>query len=213
MVVNDSGIYVALVDRLVRLSLTDGSVRWDRMLPGQLTSIAVARNRVFAGSTSNDMFAFDPDRGSLDWKFRFGGDVIGIATNEDFVFVASLDNLVRGLRRSTGNQVWKQPLKTRPVAAPVIVEGAVAVAGAESVATFNSRTGAPIGTFESPSLLQGMPAIDPTPAPFAVSVVAVTRDGRAIGLRPEGMMFREKPVQPLSALYGRVLQKEPSPLP
>jgi hypothetical protein len=83
----------------------------------------------------------------------------------------------------------------------------------ESVATFASLTGAPIGTFESPTLLQGVPAIDPTPAPFSVSIVAVTRDGRAMGLRPEGVMFRERAIEPLTALPGRQLQKEPSPLP
>jgi outer membrane protein assembly factor BamB len=213
LAVDATGIYVGLVDRLVRLSTSDGLVRWDYMLPGQITSVTVARDRVFAGSTSNEIFAFNSGTGSLVWKFRFGGDVIGIAANDDLVFVASLDNLVRALRRANGNQVWKRALATRPVAPPRIFDGAVAVAGVESVATFNSRTGAPLGTFESPTLLQGLPAIDSTPAPFAVSIVAVTRDGRAIGLRPEGIMFKEKAVTPLPALPGRPLQKEPSPLP
>jgi outer membrane protein assembly factor BamB len=210
--VDESGIYVGLVDRLVRLTLPDGLVRWDHTLPGQIASVTVARDRVFAGSTSNELFAFGLN-GSLAWKFPFGGDVIGIAANDDLVFVAALDNLVRALRRSSGNQVWKRPLTTRPVAPPRIFDGVVAVAGVESVATFSSLTGAALGTFESPTLLQGVPAIDPTPAPFAVSIVAVTRDGRAMGLRPEGAMFREKAIVPLTALPGRPLQKEPSPLP
>ena len=55
--------------------------------------------------------------------------------------------------------------------------------------------------------------VDPTPAPFAVSITVVMRDGRAMGLRPEGTMFREKPVTPLTALPGRLLQKEAAPLP
>ena len=213
LAVNASGIYVGLVDRLVRLSLPDGVIRWDLKLPGEVASITVARDRVFAGSTSNEIFAFDPMRGSLAWKSRFGGDVIGIAADQDLVFVASLDNLVRAIRRSNGNQVWKRALATRPVAPPRVFDGVVAVAGVESVATFNSLTGAPIGSFESTTLLQGVPAIDPTPAPFAVSIVAITRDGRAIGLRPEGVMFRERAIEPLTALPGRSLQKEPSPLP
>jgi outer membrane protein assembly factor BamB len=207
-----TGVSVGLVDRLVRLRMTDGAVRWDRMLPGQVTSVTVARDRVFAGSTSNEIFAFDPDSGSLEWKYRFGGDVIGIVANNDLVVVASLDNLVRALR-SNGNQRWKQALAIRPVAPLRMVDGVVIVAGAESVAAFHSLTGAPLGTFESPNLLQGMPAIDPTPAPFAVSIVVITRDGRAIGLRPEGMLFREKVLEPLKTLPGRPLQKEPSPLP
>jgi hypothetical protein len=99
------------------------------------------------------------------------------------------------------------------VAAPQVFEGVVAVAGADSVATFNSRTGVPIGTFDAPNLLRGQPLVDATPAPFAVSILAITRDGRAIGLRPVEMMFREKAVEPLAALPGRPLVKEASPLP
>ena len=213
MAVNATDIYVSLVDRLVRLAATDGAILWDRTLPGEIASTAVARDRVFAGSTSNEIYALDPDRGRLAWRFRFGGDVVGIAAISDQVFVVSLDNLVRALNRSNGNQIWKRPLTTRPVAAPQVFDGVVAVAGADSVATFNSRTGVPIGTFDAPNLLRGQPLVDATPAPFAVSILAITRDGRAIGLRPVEMMFREKAVEPLAALPGRPLVKEASPLP
>jgi outer membrane protein assembly factor BamB len=212
MAVNATDIYVSLVDRLVRVAATDGAIRWDRTLPGEIASTAVARDRVFAGSTSNEIYALDPDRGRLDWRFRFGGDVVGIAATSDRVFVVSLDNLVRALHRN-GNQIWKRPLTTRPVGAPQVFDGVVAVAGAQSVATFNSKTGVAIGTFDAPNLLRGLPLVDATPAPFAVSILAITRDGRAIGLRPVEMMFREKAVEPLAALPGRPLQKEPSPLP
>jgi outer membrane protein assembly factor BamB len=213
MAVNASGIYVSLVDRLVRIMPTDGSLRWDRMLPGQLASTAVARDRVFVGSTSNEIFAFDPERGRLLWRFPFGGDVVGIAASDDRVFVVSLDNLVRALNRGNGNQVWKRALTTRPVAPPQVFDGVVAVPGATSVATFNSKTGEPIGTFEAPDLLEGPPVVDATPAPYEVSILAVTRDGRAMGLKPVEMLFKEKALQPLTALPGRPLQKEESPLP
>jgi outer membrane protein assembly factor BamB len=212
MAVNETGIYVAVVDRLFRVIPADGSLRWDRQLPGEIASIAVTRNRIVAGSTSNEAYAFEPDRGRLTWKFRFGGDVVGIAAKDDLVFVVSLDNLVRALNRSNGNQIWKRALTTRPVAAPLVFDGVVAVAGAESVATFNSKSGAPIGTFEAVDLLQGQPLVDPTPAPFAVSVLAIMRDGRAMGLRPVDMLFKEKPLEALTALPGRPLQKELSPL-
>lgn len=90
----------------------------------------------------------------------------------------------------------------------------MAVAGPAWLGTFNLKTGASIGTFDAPpgSLFRGMPLIDPTPTPFTVSVVALTRDGRAIGLRPAAMMFRERPFEPLNALPGRVLRREASPL-
>jgi outer membrane protein assembly factor BamB len=212
MVINETGIYVALVDRLFRVMAADGSLRWERQLPGEIASIAVARDRILAGSTSNEAYAFEPDSGRLIWRFKFGGDVVGIAAKDDLVFAVSLDNLVRALNRSNGNQIWKRALATRPVGAPLVFDGAVAVAGAESVATFNSKTGAPIGTFEAVDLLQAQPLVDPTPSPFAVSVLAIMRDGRAMGLRPLEMLFKEKPIGAMTALPGRPLQKELSPL-
>jgi outer membrane protein assembly factor BamB len=213
LAVTATEVYVSLVDRLVRIAPSDGSILWDRTLPGEIASTAVARDRVFAGSTSNELYALDPDRGRLSWRFRFGGDVVGIAATNDRIFVVSLDNVVRALNRGNGNQIWKRSLTTRPVAAPQVFDGVVAVAGADSVATFNSRTGAPIGTFDAPNLFRGQPLVDATPSPFAVSMVAITRDGRAIGLRPVEMMFREKAIEPFAALPGRPLQKEPSPMP
>jgi outer membrane protein assembly factor BamB len=213
MAVNETGLYVALADRVVCLAAADGSACWERTLPGEIVSIAVARDRVFAGSRSNEIVALEPERGRLVWRFRVGGDVIGLAATADLVFAASLDNVVRALNRGNGNQIWKRPLATRPVGAPQIFDGVVAISGADSVASFNTKTGAPIGTFAAPSLLQGRPLVDDTPAPFAVSVIAITRDGRALGLRPTGMMFREQAVQPLATLPGRQLQKETSPLP
>ena len=128
--------------------------------------------------------------------------------------MVSLDNLLRALKRSNGHQIWKQALVTRPVASPQVFDGVVAIAGAESAATFNSKTGTAIGTFSSPGLLlQGPPIVDATPHPFAVSILAVTRDGQAIGLRPVEMLFKEKAVEVMATLPGRPLQKEASPLP
>ncbi len=212
MVVNKTDIYVSLVDRLVRIAPADGSIVWERTLPGDITSVGIARDRVFAGSTSNEIYALDPKRGRLVWKFPFGGDVVGIAATNDLVFVAALDNVVRALNRSNGNQIWKRALTTRPVAAPQVFDGVIAVPAADSVATFNSKTGVPIGTFDATTLLRGQPLVDATPKPFAVSILAITRDGLAIGLRPVEMLFRDTAIEPLAALPGHAVQREASPL-
>lgn len=213
MAVGGNTVFVGLDNRVVALWTTNGEQRWERKLPGEIASISFARDRVFAGSTSNEIYALDADSGGLAWKFRFGGDVVGVTATNDHVFVVSLDNMLRALNRGNGNQAWKRALTTRPVVAPQVFDGVVAVSGAESTATFNSRTGAPIGTFDAPTLLRGQPVVDATPSPFAVSIVALTRDGRAIGLRPVEMLFREKAMQPFTALPGRPLIKEASPLP
>jgi hypothetical protein len=54
--------------------------------------------------------------------------------------------------------------------------------------------------------------VDPDLQPFRVSMVVITADGRAIGLRPSGMMFREAPAGPLTELPGRQLQRERLPI-
>jgi len=213
MAVDATGIYIAIGSRLVRVMLADGAVRWDHTLPGRLKNPALARDRVFVGSTTNDFYALKPDKGALVWRVRLGGDVTGAAASESLVFVASLDNLVRALQRGNGNQVWKRALSTRPAQPPSTFDGVVVTAGPGSLATFNAKTGAPIGTFDAPSdaYLQGAPLVDPAPKPFAISLIALTRDGRAIGLRPTEMLFRERPIQPLEALPGRALQREANP--
>lgn len=210
MAVTATDVYVALGARLARVTLADGAIRWDRTMPGQLLNPVFARDKIFVGSTTNELYAVEPN-GSLAWKYRFGGDVLGVAASNDLVFVASLDNLVRALRRSTGNQVWKRALTSRPAGPPRMFENVIAVLGSSSMATFNARTGAPVGTFDAPNLLQGLPLVDPTPSPFAVSIVAITRDGRAIGLRSVEMMFRDRPLDPVTALPGRSLQRETLP--
>jgi hypothetical protein len=60
---------------------------------------------------------------------------------------------------------------------------------------------------------QGVPLVDTTPEPFRVAIVVVTRDARAIGLRPTGMMFRELPLTPIQTLPGKPLSREPFSIP
>src|SRR5689334_6214266 len=80
---------------LVRLELSDGTVRWDRMLPGMLRSPVAAHGRVFVGSTSNAFYAVDQDSGGVAWSYKVGGDVVGAAVDRDVVYVAALDNVLR----------------------------------------------------------------------------------------------------------------------
>ena len=214
MVVDGGRIFIAIGSRLVRVDRLDGKIRWTRTLPGTLSAPTVARDRVFAGSTSNEIFALDQNDGDVAWSFKMGGDVLGSATDEDVVYVASLDNVLRALKRSNGNQLWKRALVTRPAAPPRAFGGIVAMPGiSPPLATFNAKTGAPLATFAAVPELQRAkfvaPAlIAPTLKPYAVSLVILTSDGRATGHRSVAMLFREKPLEPLAALPGRPLTRE-----
>jgi outer membrane protein assembly factor BamB len=210
MIASATGVFVSSGSRLSRFDVSDGHLEWERDLPGLLSRPATASDRVFVGSTDNNLYALETTTGRLAYRVRAGGDVVGAVATDQFVYVASLDNLLRALRRGSGNQIWKRNLSTRTIAPPSTFAGIVLVTGNDpTLTTFNATTGAPIASFSLAADLQGLPLVDSTLKPFRVAIVAVTRDARAIGLRPTGMMFRELPATPFQVLPGRALTREP----
>lgn len=207
-------LYVTLEGgQIVALSLTDGRLIWRQRLNGTLSAPAYAPGRLLVGSTDNSFYALDPDDGSIEWKWRVGGDVIGaVGDAEGRVYFASLDNLLRAVNRGNGNQRWKKEVSVRPAFPPRVFNDIVLLSGVAPVVTsYSTRTGAVVGTYTAPAELQGAPLIDPDIKPFRVAIVVVTRDGRAIGLRPSAMLYKEQPVTPLTTLPGLRLSREPRP--
>jgi hypothetical protein len=205
-------VFVSTPDsRIVAIDLADGKTRWEQKLPGTLAAPAAGRDRVFVGSDDNFLYALNDRSGSLEWKWRAGGDVIGAAVDTDAVYVASLDNIVRALNRGNGNQRWMKETGTRPVMPPRIASGSVIVTGVAPVlAAFSVVSGMPMGIYAAPGdgELAGEPLIDAVLQPFKVAAAVVTRDGRAIGLRPSGLLFRETAAVPLLTLPGKLLPRE-----
>jgi hypothetical protein len=110
--------------------------------------------------------------------------------------------------------VWKRNLTTRTIAPPSTFGGIVLVTGNDpTLTTFDATSGMPIATFSVAADLQGVPLVDSTLEPFRVAIVVITRDARAIGLRPSGMMFREPSLAPIQTLPGRPLSREPFSIP
>jgi outer membrane protein assembly factor BamB len=205
-----NAVVVCAGDRLARISLKEGALLWEQRLGGVLSAQTLAGDRVFVGSTDNHFYALEADTGRLAWRWRLGADVAGAAVDDRLVYVASLDQLLRAFRRGNGNQVWQRQLATRTVAPPSTFGRIVLVSGNDpTLSTFNAETGAPVSTFTAAADLQGVPLVDPELRPFRVAMVAVTREGRVIGLRPVGLMFREPPVVPLKTLPGASLPREP----
>ena len=209
----DAALYFSLADgRLVALAAETGEQRWEQRLNGQISEPAVARDRVFVGSTDNFFYAFEADSGRPEWKWRNGGDVIGAAADGDLVYFVSLDNIVRAVNRGNGNQRWKKPTGTRPTAPPRAFGGVVVVPGLmPAITVFVGHTGAVMGTQAAGGDLVGPPLIDTSPKPFRVSLVSITREGVVEALRPTGLMFRDTALAPMTALPGRGLVRERLP--
>ena len=202
--------------RLVALGLADGKRAWEQKLDGLLNQPSVARDRVFAGSNNNLLYAFDNEDGGLAWKWRTGGDVIGIsADTKGGAFYASLDNVLRAVNRGNGNQRWIKQIPTRPVLPPrtfgdgKVYEEIVVLTGVTSeIDGFVAKTGAAAGVYVPPSDIQDAPLIDPALTPYRVAMVVITRDGRAIGLRPSAMLLPEPLNTPFAELPGRKLERD-----
>ena len=205
----ENALYVSLTDgRVVALGLERGELLWEQTLPGTLSAPAAARDRVFVGSTDNFFYALDADDGSLAWRWRNGGDVIGAAADGDAVYFASLDNIIRAVNRGNGNQRWLKSTGTRPVLPPLAFGGIVVLPGLmPAVTVFVGKTGAVMGTHATSDLV-GAPLVDPVLKPFRVALVTITREGVVEALRPAGVMFREAPLTPMSALPGRTIPRE-----
>jgi outer membrane protein assembly factor BamB len=209
-------VFLALDDsRVVALNLVDGASAWEQKLEGMLNQPSVARDRVFIGSNSNLLYALDDERGRLAWKWRTGGDVIGVsADTKGGAYYASLDNVLRAVNRGNGNQQWIKEIPTRPILPPqtfgegMANEEIVVVTGVSEIDAFVAKTGAAAGMFVPPSDIQGGPLIDPALKPYTVAMVVITRDGRALGLRPTTMMLPEPPNSPFAELPGRHLERE-----
>ena len=220
---DDRAVYVATASgRLLRVLLHDGSLEWEaRLSESELSEPSVAEDRVLVGTrmgSSRAFFALDSDSGDVRWVWdarRMGGHPVGSAADDDVIFMAARDNVLRALNRGNGNQRWKHEIGTHAVEPPMTFGGIVIVTGINpTLSTFNAKTGAPISTWLAPASaeLQGPPLIDPMLRPFRTSIVVILRDGRVTALRPTAMLFKEPALTPLAALPGRPLQREATPM-
>jgi outer membrane protein assembly factor BamB len=212
-------VFAADDSRAVAVRLADGRVEWEQKLDGTLNQPSFARDRIFIGSNTNFLFALDNATGRVAWKWKTGGDVIGTAAdNKGGAYYASLDNVVRAVNRSNGNQRWIKEIPARPALPPQVLgdgvkyEEIVILTGVTSeIDAFAVKTGAAAGMYKLPyegAALQGEPLIDPDLRPYKVAMVVITRDGRAIGLKPSAMLLPEPMNVPLAELPGRRLERE-----
>ena len=212
--------FFALDDsRGVALNLTDGSKAWELKLEGTLDQPTAVKDRFFIGTNSNLLYALDSNNGRVAWRWKTGGDVIGVSGDDKGrMYYASLDNVLRSVNHSNGNQRWIKEIPTRPVLPPQTYGDPANMAYTEIVLltgvtseidVFDTKNGMPIGMYMPPSDLEGAPLVDPILKPYRVAMVVITRDGRAIGLTPSAMMLAEPP-KPLmvSEMPGRKLERE-----
>ena len=153
-------VYVPTADRrIVALRVDTGAPLWERRLGGALNDTLALDDRVYVGSDDNYLYCLKTSDGEVDWKWPTGADVIGLpATDSRLVYFVSLDNVLRGLDRKSGNQRWKRPLPLRPNAGPLKAGDALIVSGvAPMLRAYYAKDGAPAGDVATDGELAAQP--------------------------------------------------------
>jgi outer membrane protein assembly factor BamB len=116
-VIDNGHVYTGANDgRVLALAMADGAQAWEQFFPGGVTAIAAAAGRVYVGTGDKRLYSVDGRNGVLrPASYRIGAQAIGhIAVDDEHIYVAALDNVVRAFDRQNGNQRWVAPMRQRP---------------------------------------------------------------------------------------------------
>ena len=206
----DGDLLVAsLVDgRLVALNLKDGSERWTANLkasPGEPFAIG---GTVYVGTRDKIFYAIIADSGRIEDHPRIGGPLRGrVAVDDQRVYMAGLDNMLRVVRRDGGALLWQKSVVYRPASGPVLIGNRVVVPGLETgLPAFAVDSGAAAGTLAFDGSLVALPVFTTLPDKqlAAIGITGGLDNKWIISLRTPSLVPRFE-TQPLTALPGEVV--------
>ncbi len=172
-------MYVSLDNEsVVALSLMTGKTLWEQSLGGTPSEI-LPLDDLFVGATDNYFYRLSRLDGSVKWRWRTGGDIVGLpAVDTKRVYFSSLDNVLWALNRSNGVQQWRQPLSARPSAGPMQAGDLLLLASiSQDLSFFDPVTGVSYGRITAPSELAFPPLILSSQVDEPL-LITVTGDGR-----------------------------------
>jgi outer membrane protein assembly factor BamB len=172
-------VYVPLSDgRIVALSNDTGERVWERRIGGKPGGMLPVGDRLFAGSTDNFFYCLLIKDGQIDWRWRTGGDIVGMpAADSHTVYFASLDNVVRALSQKSGGQRWMRALQLRPTSGPQLAGMTVVVAGpSPAIRTLNANDGTPTPDIPAGDDVVAAPYTFSDPVTALPVIVVVTRN-------------------------------------
>jgi outer membrane protein assembly factor BamB len=194
-------IYAALRDgRLVGLDLENGHLVWTYALNEPVTGMLALEEQLVVGTRSNNLHSVSLRRERIRWTQRAGADIAGApAADDDLIFFAALDNVLRAVDRSSGNLKWKRNLPSRPTGGPLRTGNLVLLPFVTTdIGTFTAVTGAEAFTIRAIGELSGIPFLRESSRPTAPRLVAMSREGALQGF---SQRF-EPPPAPLPELPG-----------
>ena len=168
---------------VVALSLMTGDLVWERRLEGSPSEI-LPLDDLFVGATDNYLYRLSRLDGSIKWRWRTGGDIVGLpAVDEKRVYFSSLDNILWALNRSNGVRQWSRALAARPTAGPSHAGDLLVLGGmSQELSFFDRSDGEGYGGITVRAELAFPPMSLSTPVDGPL-LVTVTGDGQLQALR------------------------------
>ena len=210
-------LYVPRIDgRIMALELTSGAVVWDENVGINPGEPFVHGDRVYVAANGKEFVCLQLRNGKEAWRQTIGAAVVGVAAADDrWVYTASMDNLLRGFRRSTGSREWQQDIGYRPIGGPILTGSQVAVPGrTAAIPAYDVVTHKPAVKLELPSPAATQPALIPPaggePARLAVIANEVGKPWLLVLAAEAPPAPPALPLAPLSARPGTSL---PTPKP
>jgi outer membrane protein assembly factor BamB len=195
-------LYLALNDsRVLAVNADTGDPLWTYTVEGLASGVLALDDQVVIGTRGNRVYSLKSEDGRLRWTWQVGGDVMGPAfADEEHIYFAALDNVLRAVDRDNGNLRWTAPLPSRPVGGPVRTGDVVIVPTASAdIGAYHVETGKPSFTIKAAGEQGGsVPFLREGVRPTATRLVLVSRDGILQGFAPRF----EPPPAPFDTLPG-----------
>ncbi|OLC48577.1 MAG: hypothetical protein AUI64_02845 [Acidobacteria bacterium 13_1_40CM_2_64_6] len=207
-------VYVPTGDgRVVALRVDTGAPVWERRLGGPPDDILALTDRVYVGSEDNYFYSLATKDGRVDWRWRTGGDVIGLPlVDEHRVYFVALDNVLRALNRDSGVQQWMRALPLRPMTGPTRAGSTIVVTGlAPSLRAFNLSDGAAAGEIPAAPEVGAPPYVFDDSVTKLPQLLYVTRDIAAGATATLVTHSFEPTMSPVSPLPNLITFGPPAP--
>jgi len=116
------------------------------------------RKKLYLGTTDRRILEASLDKGELGWHWTIGADVGHAGLLQDGrVLFAAYDAVLYAFERG-GNVAWRGSLPSRPLAAPLVIEGRVVVACLENqLVAFDAKSGEKAGSFATSAEIRTPP--------------------------------------------------------
>jgi len=196
-------LFLPLADnRVVALLLASGETVWERTFSAPATALLALEDQLVFGTTAKEVMSIDVARGRDRWRWTLGGDMAGSpAADDERIYFASRDNILRAVNRKSGNLRWKAGLSSRPAGGPLRLNDLLLMPlVSNQILGFDPKSGKPNATAAAAGEIGQQPYVRRDVRRTLPQLITVSREGQLQGF---GRRFEPVPV-PLGELPGAV---------